>query len=187
MAYYYDIFYDKNYNNVEYKIPYLGDLLEMSGVYGSYEEHSKLINGINYTVYTGGGAPTVPNGMNIIEFLNQFKKYFNLDDIIKKYDGSSLIDGIRYIIPLKTSNEFKFTIEISFGYALSSVDNGKNILCDVRFRFSKNNDSILNIQTSDPIVWYGTYWRNDDFMCTRDAYIALDVSIFDSLIKYATK
>ena len=77
MAYYYDILYDKNYNNVEYKIPYLGDLLEMSGVYGNYVETSRLINGTYYTVYTGGGAPTVPDGMPIIDFLNQFKKYFN--------------------------------------------------------------------------------------------------------------
>ena len=86
MAYYYDIVYDKNYSNVKYKIPYLGDLLEMSGVYSNYDYHSETIGGIGYTVYNGGGAPTVPNGMNIIEFLNQFKKYFNLDDIIKKYD-----------------------------------------------------------------------------------------------------
>ena len=83
MAYYYDILYDKNYSNLSYKIPYLGDLLETSGVYGNYEDHTEKINGIYYTVYNGSGAPTVPDGMNIIEFLNQFKKYFNLDDIIK--------------------------------------------------------------------------------------------------------
>ena len=187
MAYYYDIVYDKKYSNVKYKIPYLGDLLETSGVYGNYEEHSEQINGIYYTVYNGSGAPTVPDGMNIIEFLNQFKKYFNLDDIIKKYDGSSLTGNTDYIIPLKTSDGFKFTIEFTFGYASSSVDKYKNIFCNIGFRFSKNNNTILYISTSDSIVWYGSYWRNDDFMCTRDAYIALDASIFDSLIKYTTQ
>ena len=187
MAYYYDIVYDKNYSNVKYKIPYLGDLLETSGIYGNYEEHSEQINGIHYTVYNGSGAPTVPDGMNIIEFLNQFKKYFNLDDIIKKYDGSSLTGNTDYIIPLKTSDGFKFTIEFTFGYASSSVDKYKNIFCNIGFRFSKNNNTILYISTSDSIVWYGSYWRNDDFMCTRDAYIALDASIFDSLIKYTTQ
>ena len=187
MAYYYDIVYDKNYSNVKYKIPYLGDFLETTGVYGNYEEHSEQINGNYYTVYNGSGAPTVPDGMNIIEFLNQFKKYFNLDDIIKKYDGSSLTGNTDYIIPLKTSDGFKFTIEFTFGYASSSVDKYKNIFCNIGFRFSKNNDSILFIGTSNSIVWYGTYWRNDDFMCTRDSYIALDESIFDSLIKYTTQ
>ena len=187
MAYYYDIVYDKNYSNVKYKIPYLGDLLETSGVYGDYEDHTEKINGIYYTVYNGSGAPTVPDGMNIIEFLNQFKKYFNLDDIIKKYDGSSLTGNTDYIIPLKTSDGFKFTIEFTFGYASSSVDKYKNIFCNIGFRFSKNNNSILYIGTSNSIVWYGSYWRNDDFMCTRDAYIALDESIFDSLIKYTAQ
>ena len=187
MAYYYDIVYDKNYSNVDYKIPYLGDLLEMSGVNGSYEESSRYINGIHYTVYTGGGAPTIPDGMPIIEFLNQFKKYFNLEDIIKKYDGSSSIGNTDYYIPLKTSGGYGLEIAITFGYALSTIDNGKNIFCSIGVRFIKNDDIILAISTSDSIVWYGSYWLNDDFMCTREAYIALDVSIFDNLTKYATK
>ena len=187
MAYYYDILYDKNYSNVEYKIPYLGDLLEMSGVYGNYETSTEFIGGIPYTVYTGTGTPTVPDGMDVIDFLNQFKKYFNLDDIIKKYDGSSLIDPTRYYIPLKTADGFKFEIMILFGYALSSIDNGKNISFTINFNFYKDDNRIMNIATSDAIVWHGTYWLNDDFTCTRESYIALDVSIFDILIKYVNK
>ena len=184
MAYYYDIVYDKNYSNVKYKIPYLGDLLEMPGIYSNYEYHSETIGGIGYTVYNGGGAPTVPNGMNIIEFLNQFKKYFNLDDIIKKYDGSSLIGNTYYSIPLNTADSFEFIISIGFGYGLSSVDNGKNIFCSISFNFYKDNHGIMSVSTSDNIIWHGDYWLNDDFKCDRKSYIALDVSIFDTLIEY---
>ena len=187
MAYYYDILYDKNYSNVTYKIPYLGDLLEMSGVYGKYKESSEMIGGIRYTVYTGTGTPTVPDGMNIIDFLNQFKKYFNLDNIIKKYDGSSIIDPTRYTIPLKTADGFKFEIMIRFCYDKFIQDRGKNIFCKINFDFYKDRNRIMEIGTSDSIVWHGTYYRNDDFTCTRKAYIALDVSIFDSLIEYVNK
>ena len=187
MAYYYDILYDKNYSNVEYKIPYLGDLLEMPGVYGNYKESSEIIGGINYTVYTGSGTPTIPDGMDIIDFLNQFKKYFNLDDIIKKYDGSSLIDNTSYSIPVKTADGFKFEIRITFGYELSTIDKGKNIFCTINFNIYKNDNRILNIGTTTNIIWHGTYWLNDDFTCTRESYIALDVSIFDILIKYVNK
>ena len=187
MAYYYDILYDKNYSNVKYKIPYLGDLLEMSGVYGNYEESSEMIGGIRYTVYTGNGSPTVPDGMDIIDFLNQFKKYFNLDDIMKKYDGSSLIDPTRYIIPLKTADGFKFEIMIMFGLDGSTQSNWKNSFCKINFDFYKDGNRIIEIGTSENIVWHGTYWLNDDFTCTRKSYIALDVSIFDNLIKYVNK
>ena len=187
MAYYYDILYDKNYSNVEYKIPYLGDLLEMSGTYGNYEKSTEIIGGINYTVYTGTGTPTVPDGMDIIDFLNQFKKYFNLDDIIKKYDGSSIIDPTRYYIPIKTADGFKFEIMIMFGLASSTLDNYKNIFCIINFNFYKNGNRIMNISTNNNIIWYGTYWLNDDFTCNRESYIALDVSIFDILIKYVNK
>ena len=99
MAYYYDVFYDKNYSDISYKIPYLGDLLEISGTYSNYEKHTEYIDNILTTIYNGGGTPTVPAGMNIIDFLKQFKKYFSLDQIINKYDGSSLIDGTTYTIP----------------------------------------------------------------------------------------
>ena len=187
MAYYYDILYDKNYSNVSYKIPYLGDLLEMSGVYGNYEESSEMIGGIRYTVYTGTGSPTVPDGMDIIDFLNQFKKYFNLDDIIKKYDGSSLIDPTRYYIPLKTADGFKFEIMIMFGLESSTIDNNKNSFCKINFDFYKDRYSIMEIGTSETIIWHGTYWRNEDFKCDRESYIALDVSIFDSLKEYVNK
>ena len=187
MAYYYDILYDKNYSNVKYKIPYLGDLLEMSGVNGNYEERSEIIGGINYTVYTGTGTPTVPDGMDIIDFLNQFKKYFNLDDIMKKYDGSSLIDPTRYYIPLKAADGFKLEIMIMFGLDGSILSNWKNSFCSINFNFYKDDNRIMNIATSDNIVWYGTYWLNDDFTCNRESYIALDVSIFDILIKCVNK
>ena len=187
MAYYYDILYDKNYSNVEYKIPYLGDLLEMSGVYGNYEESSEMIGGIRYTVYTGSGTQTVPDGMDIIDFLKQFKKYFNLDDIIKKYDGSSLIDPTRYYIPLKTADGFKFEIMIMFGLDGSTQSNWKNSFCKIDFNFYKGDNRIMNIGTSNNIIWHGTYWRNDDFNCDRETYIALDVSIFDTLIEYVNK
>ena len=187
MAYYYDIFYDKNYSNVQYKIPYLGDLLEMSGVYGNYEYHSETIGGIGYTVYNGSGAPTVPTAMNIIDFLNQFKKYFNLDDIIKKYDGSSSTGKTYYNIPLKTADAFEFIISIEFGYSYSTIDNGKNIYCSISFNFYKENHGILYISTSDSIIWHGDYWSNDDFKCDRESYIALDVSIFDTLIECVNK
>ena len=187
MAYYYDILYDKNYSNVEYKIPYLGDLLEMSGVYGNYEESSEMIGGISYTVYTGTGSPTVPDGMDIIDFLNQFKKYFNLDDIMKKYDGSSLIDPTRYYIPLKTADGFKFEIMIMFGLDGSTQSNWKNSFCSINFNFYKDGNRIMNIATSENIIWHGTYWINDDFTCTRETYIALDKSIFDILIECVNK
>ena len=187
MAYYYDILYDKNYSNVKYKIPYLGDLLEMSGTYGRYKESTEIIGGIRYTVYTGNGTPTVPDGMDIIDFLNQFKKYFNLDDIMKKYDGSSIIDPTRYIIPLKTADGFKFEIMIMFGLESSTIDNRKNSFCKINFNFYKDGNRIMNIGTTDNIIWHGTYWLNDDFTCTRESYIALDESIFDNLIKYVNK
>ena len=184
MAYYYDILYDKNYSDVKYKIPYLGDLLEMSGVYGNYEESSEMIGGIRYTVYTGSGTPTVPDGMDIIDFLNQFKKYFNLDDIMKKYDGSSLIGPTSYYIPLKTADGFKFEIMIMFGLDGSTQSNWKNSFCSINFNFYKDDNRIMNIGTTDNIIWHGTYWLNDDFTCTRESYFALDVSIFDTLIEY---
>ena len=187
MAYYYDILYDKNYSNVKYKIPYLGDLLEMSGVYGNYQTSAEMIGGIRYTVYTGTGTPTVPDGMNIIDFLNQFKKYFNLDDIIKKYDGSSLISNTYYSIPLKTADSFEFSISIDFVYALSTIDNGKNIFCSISFNFYKDDHGIMSISTSNNIIWHGDYWLNDDFKCDREAFIALDASIFDTLIEYVNK
>lgn len=187
MAYYYDIVYDKKYSDVKYKIPYLGDLLEMSGVYGNYQESSEMIGGIRYTVYTGTGSPTVPDGMDIIDFLNQFKKYFNLDDIIKKYDGSSLIDTTRYYIPLKTADGFKFEIMIMFGLDGSTQSNWKNNSCSIYFYFYKGDNRIMSINTSESIIWHGTYWVNDDFTCTRETYIALDVSIFDILTKYVNK
>ena len=187
MAYYYDILYDKNYSNVKYKIPYLDDLLEMSGINGVYDKKSEYIDGKYYTVYSGGGAPTVPDGMNIIDFLNQFKKYFNLDDIIKKYNGSSIIDNTQYYIPLKTAEGFKFEIGITFGYASGTIDDYKNIECLIHFSYYKNKDIILNIYTVDSIVWHGNYWVDDDFNCHRDSYIALDASIFDILIKYVNK
>lgn len=187
MAYYYDILYDENYSEVEYKIPYLGDLLEMSGTYGNYQKSSEIIGGISYTVYTGSGTPTVPDGMNIIDFLNQFKKYFNLDDIMKKYDGSSLIAPTRYYIPLKTASGFKFEIMIMFGLASSTIDDWKNSFCTINFNFYQGGNMIMNISTTDNIVWHGTYWLNDDFTCNRESYIALDESIFDILIEYANK
>lgn len=187
MAYYYDILYDKNYSNVDYKIPYLGDLLEMSGTYGNYEKTTENIGGISYSVYTGTGTPTVPNGMDIIDFLNQFKKYFNLDDIIKKYDGSSLIGNTRYSIPLKTADGYNFEIVIVFGLDGGTISDYKNIFCTINFNIYKDDDVIMNISTGDNIVWHGTYWVNDYFTCSRETYIALDVSIFDILIKFVNK
>ena len=184
MAYYYDVFYDKNYSDISYKIPYLGDLLEISGTYSEYEKHTEYIDNILTTIYNGGGTPTTPAGMNIIDFLKQFKKYFSLDAIIKKYDGSSLIDMTSYTIPLKVTTGFKFEINIYFVYAGGTTDNDKNIGCNILFRFYKNDNRILEMSISDNIVWYGTYWMNNDFKCTRQSYTALNASIFDILIKY---
>ena len=184
MAYYYDIFYDKNYSDISYKIPYLADLLEISGTYSNYEKHTEYIDNILTTIYNGGGTPTVPAGMNIIDFLKQFKKYFSLDEIINKYDGSSLIDRTYYTIPLKVTTGFKFEIYISFGYASGTIDDNKNIDCNIYFRFYKEDNKILEISLLDNIVWHGTYWFNNDFKCTRQSFIALNVSIFDTLIEY---
>lgn len=183
MAYYYDVFYDKNYSDISYKIPYLGDLLEISGTYSNYEKHTEYIDNILTTIYNGGGTPTVPAGMNIIDFLNQFKKYFFLDQIINKYDGSSLIDGTTYNIPLKVTTGFKFEIIIDFRYASGTIDNNKNIECNIYFRFYKNDNRILEISIAG-IVWHGTYWVSNDFKCNRQSYIALNASIFDILIEY---
>lgn len=184
MAYYYDVLYDKNYSDISYKIPFLGDLLEISGTDSNYEKHTEYIDNILTTIYNGGGTPTVPGGMNIIDFLNQFKKYFSLDQIINKYDGSSLIDGTTYNIPLKVTTGFKFEISIYFGYASGSIDNNKNIKCDIYFRFYKNDDNRILEISIDDIVWHGTYWVSNDFKCTRQSYIALNASIFDILIEY---
>lgn len=183
MAYYYDVFYDKNYSDISYKIPYLGDLLEISGTYSNYDEHTEYIDNILTTIYNGGGTPTVPAGMNIIDFLNQFKKYFSLDQIINKYDGSSLIDGTIYTIPIKVTTGFKFEIIIFFGYAGDTISNNKNIECNIYFRFYNDDNRILEISIQG-IVWHGTYWVNNDFKCNRQSYIALNASIFDILIEY---
>ena len=58
--------------------------------------------------------------------------FISLDDIIKKYDGSSIIDPTRYYIPLKTADGFKFEIMIMFGLDGSTQSNWKNRFCKIK-------------------------------------------------------
>lgn len=179
MGIYYDIFYDRNNPNREYKIPYAGDYFQSQFTYGKTE--LKHVSGNEYTYATDYGVDGIPKGVESTEFFKQFgaETYNNKVIFLSGLDGGH-VNGVGDT-PYLLINREHYT----------STDWGRNVYRS-SFRFVALGGAFEfliyvmwdGIDASDVALHVVPSFTYGDFKERKITYVMMPASIQDMLKHY---